>query len=179
MLDIQSPLEMALAYAEHGWAVFPCYSVRDGACNCWKKAACAHPGKHPRTAHGFKDATTDPEKIAHWFDMWPESNVAVATGAVSGILVVDIDPDKGGFETFGALYEQGKRFPAGGPAVRTQSGGWHYYYRHPGGHVKSDDNVAGPGIDVKADGGYVLVPPSTGIKGAYAWDEASQELPSL
>ncbi len=179
MLDIHSPVEMALAYAAHGWAVFPCYSVQGGACNCHKRAACPRPGKHPRTQHGFKDATVDPERIASWFGMWPESNVAIATGETSGIVVVDIDPENGGFETFAALYEQGKRFRGDGPAVQTQSGGWHFYYRHPGGRVKSDDNVLGPGIDIKADGGYVLAPPSVGERGPYVWAEVSKELPPL
>ncbi len=177
-LDIESPLAMALAYAAHGWPVFPLYTVKDGACTCYKRAACQHPGKHPRITGGFLNATTDLEKIAYWFGMWPESNIGIATGVASGIVVIDIDPRNGGHDTVLALADEGKTF-ARTAQVLTQSGGFHLYYRHPGGKVKSVSNGCGPGIDVKADGGYVVAPPSVGVLGAYVWQVAPQELAAL
>jgi putative DNA primase/helicase len=178
-LDIDSPLAMALAYAAHGWPVFPLYSVRDGTCNCWRRADCGREaGKHPRTMDGFKSATTDPEPIKNWFDMWPESNIGIATGAVSGLVVVDIDPRNGGHDTVLALADEGKTFGRTAQ-VLTQSGGWHLYYMHPGGKVPCGSNVFGPGIDVRGDGGYVVAPPSVGVLGIYVWQVAPEELAAL
>jgi hypothetical protein len=173
-LDIASPLMMAMAYAEHGWRVFPLYSVIEGACNCWKAGrgqACEHPGKHPRITGGFKGATTDLTTISGWWDMWPASNVGIATGAESGIVVLDIDPRNGAMDTIAQLEAEGKTLPEA-PIVRTPSGGWHLYFTHPGGKVPSRSNAIGPGLDVKGDGGYVIAPPSYGIGGAYVWQRA-------
>jgi hypothetical protein len=155
-------------YASAGWAVFPCYSVVGGQCNCWRGADCEHSGKHPRTSGGFRAATTDALTIDRWWRMWPLSNVAIATGTVSGLVVIDIDPRNGAFDTIAQLAAQGRHLP---PAalVSTPSGGFHLYFRHPGGKVPSRSNGIGAGIDVKADGGYVLAPPSVGLGGTYRW----------
>ena len=180
MLDIESTLEMALAYAAHGWNVFPTYSAEDGVCNCWQGKACEHPAKHPRTMNGFLDATTDPEKIREWWGMWPASNVAIRTGKESGIVVVDIDPGHGGMETVESLSVKGK------PLIRTaqvltQNDGFHLYYAYPPGkaYIKSMNNALGPGIDLKADKGYVIAPPSRGVNGPYVWQVAVVELAAL
>jgi len=175
MLDIESPLEMALAYADHGWVVFPLYSVENGVCNCWKakqgKECGRDSGKHPRTSGGFKDATTDPEKIRHWLDMWPRSNIGIATGAVSGLTVIDVDPYHGGMETFEALKAKGVEFWQTAQ-VSTQRG-YHLYHAYDG-KVK---NSLGKGIDVKSDGGYVVAPPSVGVYGVYVWQIAMEPQP--
>src|SRR5262245_34186061 len=79
-------LQAALSYARRGWLVLPLHTARHGAC------ACGHvpcPGKHPRTAHGVKEATIDEETIRRWWQQWPEANVGIATGAVSGLVVLD------------------------------------------------------------------------------------------
>jgi hypothetical protein len=161
---------MARAYAAgRGWHVLPLYSVEDGACNCWKGAACKDPGKHPRIARGFHGATTDPDKIDHWWSMWPVSNVGIATGAVSGLVVVDIDFKNGAEATLRDLYAAGKSFGDERLQVRTPGPGFHLYYRHPGGTIRSGTNVIGPGIDIRADGAYVCAPPSIGVNGPYYW----------
>jgi hypothetical protein len=129
----------ALAYAASGWPVFPC-----------------KPGqKAPDTAHGFKDATTDPAVIRRW---WPSSrNVAIATGAPGpDVLDVDVKPDGNGFAAFNRLKRAGM---LGGARaiVRTPSGGLHVYYAgsgQPSGRLVRDF------LDFKASGGYVLAPPS-------------------
>ena len=84
--------ETALAYAARGWHVFPLYTVRKGNierffCTCGK-ALCDSPGKHPRTPHGLKDATTDPAEIGRYWVMWPEANVGIATGKGSGLSIL-------------------------------------------------------------------------------------------
>src|SRR5262245_17069661 len=88
-------LTTALSYAARGWPVLACHSVQDGRCSCGN-TACEHAGKHPRTAHGVKDATTDPATITAWWQQWPDANVAIATGAVSGLVIIDVDPRSGG-----------------------------------------------------------------------------------
>lgn len=98
-------LQAALAYAAHGWAVFPVYCARDGVCSCWQGSGCEHPGKHPHTDHGFKDATKDTDVIRQWWTQWPDANIGIATGAVSGIVIVDIDPKNGGDLTLDQLIE--------------------------------------------------------------------------
>lgn len=161
MLNIESPLEMALAYANRSWHIFPLHTWRDGACDCRKK--CDSPAKHPRTLNGFKDATTDERKIRYFWGMWPHANIGIATGKVSGIVVVDIDPYNGGLETSDKL-----TFPE---TARVKTGrGTHLYYLYFG---KTKQGM-GAGIDVKGDGGYVVAPPSVGAYGPYVWQRATE-----
>ena len=54
-------------YAERGWIVFPVHSVKDQQCSCCKPN-CEKAGKHPRSYHGLKDATSSPAQIEKWWD---------------------------------------------------------------------------------------------------------------
>src|SRR6516225_2394365 len=100
-------LTAILNYACHGFFVFPCYEITpDGDCACprWHRnrgpdGHCRRPGKHPRTRHGLKDATTDPAVIRAWWAEWPHANGAIDCGR-SGLFVVDVDPRNGGDVTF-------------------------------------------------------------------------------
>jgi hypothetical protein len=150
-------LTAALAYAKRGWRVFPTR------------------GKRPLTAHGFKDATTDPQQIAVWWALWPNANVAIATGAVSGLVIIDTDkkPDLGidGEESL-ALLE--KRYGALPETVQqiTGGGGYQRFFLHPGVPVQCNANKLGFGVDVRGDGGLVIVPPSRHPKTGrtYEWE---------
>src|SRR5262245_49383332 len=85
-------LKIARLYAQRGWAVFPVHIASQGKCSC-QNPTCPHPGKHPWTAHGFYDATTDIEKIRLWWEYeHPVSNIGIRTGQESGLVVLDIDP---------------------------------------------------------------------------------------
>src|SRR5258708_4797649 len=88
--DDWSVNEGSLWYAANGFPVFLVHSAPNGRCSCGK-SDCEHPGKHPRTKHGFKDATTDPEKIKKWWGKWPDANIGIPTGAPSRLLILDID----------------------------------------------------------------------------------------
>ena len=77
-LKSELALKAALLYAERGWPVVPCYVVQDSRCSCMKGAECRSPGKHPRSEHGFKDATTDPEQIKRWAAKFPGTNGTAA-----------------------------------------------------------------------------------------------------
>ena len=87
-------LAAALRYAAQGRAVLPCHGIVDGRCTCGNPD-CGSPGKHPRTAHGVKDATAEGPQIQAWWSEWPEANVGIATGSLSGIVVVDVDGPQG------------------------------------------------------------------------------------
>ena len=156
----------ALWYAEHGFPVFPVHSASGGRCSCGR-SECEHPGKHPRTAHGFKDATTDSDTIKEWWGKWPEANIGIPTGAVTGLLVIDVDPRNGGEESLDSLFSKHRHFPETAEQI-TGGGGRHFAFRHPG--VPTPKTLA-PGIDVKGDGGYIVVAPSIHASGKrYAWD---------
>ena len=148
----------ALDYAALGWAVFPCSPIN----------------KQPLIEHGFKAASTDPETIKAWFRKWPNAMLAVATGAASGVVVLDVDRDdeKGlhGEASLAGLLN-GASLPPDLTAVRTPRGGRHIYFRYPEGvTIRNSAGKLGPGLDVRGEGGYVIVPPSVMSDGkAYTW----------
>lgn len=166
-MSMTDNLTHALRYAALGWAVMPLHAVINGRCDC-NKDTCASPGKHPRTMRGLKDASTDADTVRKWWGMWPNANIGVATGTASGIIVIDVDDiSAGGLD--------GKDLP---PTVtqETGSGGVHYIYRHPGDRrVKSSVRVV-PGADSRADGGYIVVPPSNHVKGDYRWTISPEDM---
>jgi hypothetical protein len=158
-------LSYALSYARRGWPVFPLHTPAGDGCSCG--GDCGNAGKHPRTQHGLTDATTDEATIRRWWQRWPDANVAIATGERSGLLAVDIDPRSNGTETWTELVTT--HDPLGHtPTVATGGGGTHLFLRRPDlPHVKSKAGALGAGVDVKADGGYVVAPPSLHASGEY------------
>lgn len=170
------PLEAALAYAAGGWPVFPVYEVANGRCACGK-SDCNSPGKHPRTLNGRLDASRDPEQILAWWKQWPSANVGGVTGGESGIAVLDLDGDPD--QLTSALNERGVLWDETVTA-RTGSGGRHILTAHPGGHVPTTKKFLKlpslnggkpPAVDLLADPGYIVLPPSIHIRGRYAWLE--------
>jgi hypothetical protein len=152
----------ALDAAERGWPVFMLGRTKRPVANCpaCRPAAAAngHDTAHDPdrcgclTCHGFYAATTDPDRIRVMLTAVPRGLLAVRTGAASELVVADIDPRHGG-----------RLDPVLMPptlGVATGHDGWHLYYRHPGPHVTSRPLPGRPGVDIKADGGYVVLPPS-------------------
>lgn len=175
------PLDAATVYAHRGWPVFPAHSpaFSPGRCTCGHRD-CASPAKHPRVAGGLKAATTDQGQIEGWWSRWPNANVAIRTGEVSGLVIVDIDPAHGGEATLARLVDEHSELPAG-RVVRTGSGGRHLYFHHPGRPVRNDaGRRLGAGLDIRGDGGYVIAPPSRHANGGlYAVEARGGELPEL
>ena len=135
-------LRQALAYAARSWPVFPCYVGQ----------------KTPATAHGYRDATTDPEQITAWFTRNPHWNLAIATGA-PGPDVLDVDdhgPAGNGYAAFATLSRAGL-VDGAAAYVRTPSGGLHGYFR---GSDQRNGHLPTHHLDFRSRGGYVLVPPS-------------------
>jgi hypothetical protein len=147
-----SALASALRAARRGWPVIPVHGFANGKCTCGNPD-CAHPAKHPLTTHEIRDATTHRSTIRKWLRKHPNANLGIATGKESGLLVLDIDPRHGGLESLEKFEAEFGQLPDG-PQVRTGRGR-HLYFRHPVGKVKSKIGVP-PGIDVRADGAYVV-----------------------
>jgi hypothetical protein len=142
-------LQAALAYAELGYPVFPC----------------APGGKHPLTPHGFLDASVDGEQIERWWQQHPRANVAIVT---TGLAVIDIDGAANDWLAgdLEPLFEL-----ASAPLALTPRGGSHRLFRQPAGkNWRCTEGRLAPHVDTRADGGYVVVPPSV-IDGdrAYRW----------
>ncbi|HEX8627083.1 MAG TPA: bifunctional DNA primase/polymerase, partial [Catenuloplanes sp.] len=110
------------------------------------------------TCHGFYAATRDPARIRAMVDRHRTGLLAIRTGAPSGLVVIDVDPGNGGYDTLAAL--DAERLLPGTLMVETGTGGLHLFYAHPGAPVKSAAGLLGPGVDIKADGGYVVAAPS-------------------
>jgi hypothetical protein len=149
-------LKAALAYAGRGVPVFPC-----------------EPGaKRPLTRNGHWDATTDPHAIERWWGRWPSANVGVPTGKKSGIVVLDVDVTTGGPESLAKLERAGVPVPKTA-RTRTGGGGIHLYFRYPREtDIRNSAGLLGPGLDVRGEGGYVVVPPSR-TQGSYEWVDRS------
>jgi hypothetical protein len=148
--------DAALEYVARGWPVFPVTL-----------------DKTPRTAHGLKDATTDEDQLRSWWARWPDAGVAVATGQRSGLVVLDVDGDLGADNLLELERDRGVLPDT--VRVVTGGGGAHYYFRDPGG-IRNSAGRLGVGIDVRADGGYVVAPPSPHPSGRrYEWDVPPDE----
>lgn len=144
----------SIDYQNRGWAVFPLVPG----------------GKIPATPDGFKSATKDHKIGEQWFK-GTNYNIGVATGAVSGIVVLDIDRKSSGYSSLAELEKTHGSLPHT-YRVRTGGLGAHYYFRHPGGTFRNKTGLR-PGVDVRGDGGYVVAPPSV-TDGPY---ELTHDLP--
>lgn len=157
-------------YAALGWKLFPChYIIEGGHCSCGD-LDCTSPGKHPRTRNGLKDATSDLDQLRAWYQANPHVNWGLATGAVSGVFVVDIDQSKGGYDSFDEFEQRYSDEPIP-PTLRanTGGGGQHIFFDYPGTHVGNRVNWL-PGVDIRGDGGYVILPPGNHVSGRlYSW----------
>lgn len=160
----------ALSYARRGWPVFPVHGITvEGRCTCRVGADCSDAGKHPRTMNGLSDATTDTATIAAWWQRWPDSNIGLRT---DHLVVLDIDPDKGGAESLDDLIADWGRGWTETVTSLTGGGGQHLVYRAPGGMtIRNSASKIAPGIDIRAAGGYVVAPPSWHHSGnQYTWE---------
>ncbi len=136
-MKINKLLNAALEYAGNGWHVFPLVPNK----------------KTPLTRHGFLDATTNRKQIAAWWKQCQNANIGIATGDISGVVVVDID-DLCGMPALRKLTQKRATLTS-----QTQSGGWHLVFKYPGVTLGNRTRFL-PGIDLRGDGGYIVAPPS-------------------
>jgi len=164
-------LETLNGYLALGKALFPCRERHllhpDGSVKAKAKS--------PLTVNGFKAASLDPARIAEWHRQSPEAVWSTPSSWDYGVL--DIDPRNKGDETMANLVAQHEDIPLC-PTVRTGGGGWHHVLRFPEGTRKCK---IGQGIEMQADGGYVVLPPSRvhipAHEDAYRWTEKLSQTP--
>ncbi len=169
-------LPAALAYAEHGWHVFPlgpnkaplglCTQCRDGACPGRDECECGR-----GTCHSFYAATTEVDRIQRWYHEHPEWQLGIRTGAVSGIVALDVDIHAGGDKSIAALQRRTGKLPE---TVMQRSGSGssvHLLFAHPGHKVSISAGKLGDGLDIRGDGGYICAAPTLHPKTGkpYTW----------
>jgi len=175
-------LQSALKLAKRGFAVVPICSVSRSKtgkieCGCYKKSDCSNIGKHPcykkdLIEHGVKNATKDEDLINMYWKAFPIANIGIATGKVSRIIVLDIDPRHGGDTSLSLIESKFSEIPKN-LCVKTGGGGLHIYLPYPDREEKIPNNptfMGLHGIEVKSDGGLVNAPPSLHASGErYTW----------
>jgi putative DNA primase/helicase len=115
------------------------------------------------------DASTDEAKIRRWWETWEDANIGVATGKESGIFALDVDPRRGGAEALASLEAEHGKLPETRIAD-TGGGGVHHLFKYPDFPVKNSTGILGPGLDIKGEGGAVVVVPSLHTSGKqYRW----------
>jgi hypothetical protein len=155
----------ALQYAKNGFLVFPLHTVKDGKCTC-RKDDCDSPAKHPRTAHGLKQASKDSNLVKNLFSSFNylSANIAVCTGKESNLVVVDVDCAKGG--RIEELYNFISKEILEKTLWSKTGGGYHLYFRYPqNAEIRNSTSKLGNKIDVRGEGGYIVAPPSLHISG--------------
>lgn len=142
----------ALEYARNGWPVFPL----------------APGGKRPLTPRGLHEATTEPLTIDQWWEKWPTANIGVATGEGLCAWVLDIDGEEGAASLEALEGELGEQLIS--LEACTGGGGRHIFFAWPEGHEIRNRQSVRPGLDVRGNGGYVVVAPSIHESGGvYRW----------
>jgi hypothetical protein len=148
----ESKLDAALEYLDRGWCVIPIKGDKRPAIK-WAEFQSRHP---------------TPEEVEDWWTKWPDYDIALVTGEISGVVVVDCDNE----EALEAAMEAGMQSP-----IRVQTKrGVHLYFEHPkdgvrrgpraGVNSRGSDWPKINGLDFRGDGSYALLPPSNN----YKWD---------
>jgi Bifunctional DNA primase/polymerase, N-terminal/AAA domain/Primase C terminal 1 (PriCT-1) len=111
----------------------------------------------------YQEKLPSEAQVRNWWHQWPDANIGMATGHLSQLLVIDVDSP----EAFNILV---KVYP---DIIRTswaQTGrGWHFYFKWEEG-IPNSAGVLAPGIDVRSEGGFVVLPPSVHANGEmYQW----------
>jgi hypothetical protein len=173
MVGMTPRAEAAAYYASIGWRTFP-LAVRSKA----PLIPAAHPEGDPlrgkckgecgRQGHGLYDATVDPQVVDAWWARSPWSNVGVATGVASDLLVVDLDGAAGAASWERLEEEHGCHVST---LVQRTGGGRHLVFHYPPGvEIGNSAKRLGRGIDTRAEAGYIVVAPSVHPNGRpYAW----------
>jgi hypothetical protein len=172
----------ALDYARRGWPVLPLYPAYDRACGCGDPM-CKSPGKHPlRTLvhSGLLNASAFAAHVERWWTQQPDANIAIRTGLASGLVVIDLDDKAYDGRDGNATWRRLLAVHADGATPETVEaltggGGRHLLFQAPADLlIASSKDAIGPGIDVRAENGYIVAPPSTHVSGrTYAWDAFS------
>lgn len=178
-------LNGALKLASIGWAIHPLHTpIFEGdavRCTCKAGADCKYIGKHPRLTGWQAEATTDELRIREWWRRWPDANIGVPCGPVSGLVLVDLDADtaKGAIDTYAEKHNiESARDDIDTTTAKTGRGGhlvfgWTAGCEQLSNYVKVID-----GLDIRTDGGQFVAPPSHHFTGkTYEWLKPPWDVP--
>ena len=177
-------LAAALDLAARTFRVLPLHTVDKDRCSCHRGKSCDRKGKHPRLDAWQSLATTDPAQIRAWWSRNPGSNVGIACGGPARVVVVDVDGPEGR-ATLATLEAEHGALPA---TLTSRSGrpdgGEHRFFHVPPdlelAALKNRASHVGPKVDIRAEGGQVVAPPSMHASGArYAWVDLDTPIASL
>ncbi|MFH0768304.1 MAG: phage/plasmid primase, P4 family [Chloroflexota bacterium] len=134
-------MEAGLSYIAQGFKIFP-----------------VKPDKKPLTPHGLKDATQTQSGVREYWTRWPDAGIALVA---DGLMVLDFDAKNRGLESKVDMEAKYGSLPRT-RTHRTGGGGEHFIYRNPNGNdVRNAVTFAGyKGVDLRANGGYIVAPPS-------------------
>lgn len=140
--------DQAFGYAVLGWSVIPLRRDKRPCLAWWAT---------------YQHRRPTPAELQEWRRRFPEANVGIVTGAISGVVVLDVDGPEG-------QVSLRAHHLSPTPTVATGNG-MHLYFRHPGRPVSNFARRL-PGLDFRGDGGYVMAPPPIHPSGRrYAWVE--------
>ena len=147
--------EQALSLSERfSWSIVP-VGVDKKPLDEWKK---------------YQNQKAGREQLQEWFKKYPAANIGVVTGKISNLVVLDIDPRHGGNED---LFDEIITVKS-----KTGGGGWHYYFNYKEG-IHNQAGIIN-GLDVRGEGGYVVVPPSLHKSGnRYKWINSPFDTPII
>ena len=132
-------LQSALAYQARGWSVIPVETRGKVPLVKWQE---------------YQTHRATESDVRAWWERWPNANVGIVTGAISGLLVLDLD----GQDAIASIKKVAPEWTIRTPAAKTGKGS-HIYFTHPGGVVLNRTRLL-PGVALRGDGGFVVAPPS-------------------
>jgi len=149
-----SAQDAAFEYLGRGWGIVPIESRSKRPLVRWEE---------------FQRHLPLEDDVRAWFRRWPNANLGIVTGKISGLAVIDVDPRHGGAEALAALESTYAPLPPTA-SVFTGGGGRHLYFSCPVEPLRSRVALA-PGVDLRAEGGLVVAPPSIHSSGGrYRWE---------
>jgi len=158
-LDPAELHQAARAYCLLGWSIVPAATEGKRALVAWRR---------------WQTQAPDLELVDRWWRRYPRANVAVITGRLSGIVVIDLDVRHGAERSLVELEREAGDLPWQA-VVETPSGGHHVYLRHPGFGIPNSASKLGHGVDVRGDRGLALLPPSRRHLAGYRWEVGGPE----
>lgn len=129
----------------------------------WSVIAIEPHQKRPAVAwRDYQSRHATAAELRGWFDAWPDANLGLVTGAISGVTVLDVESD--------GLWALDEEHVPMTVTSASQGGGRHFFFVHEPSHRTTTWTVMGQHVgDVRADGGVIVLPPSIGPSGVYRW----------
>ncbi len=170
--SVLDKLDSAIRLLKADKPPFPLCWTSEGVC-VRHGPRCEHPGKQPLVrGRAYQEHLPTEQEVTDWWTQWPHANIGMATGQISAIMVVDCD-------SAGATNRFEDNYPEAEDTLQVQTArGKHYYFQFEEGIRNDAGKLLGPGIDVRGEGGFVIIPPSIHASGKpYQWLNRSKPSP--